>query len=190
VLGRSYNYTELIVLENQHLKFTNGDIQRNSDPIKICEYGKGMCREFAILYAELCISQGYNCRIVQDFSHAWNEVYLNGTWTRVDASLNSTSSRAIGYPLFFEKEKGWTVPILALAFENSSITDVTATYNSNHWNMLSPLPVTALIVLFTLCISLIVKCLIVPIKKTKDQTVTQTHQLNFNFLKKSLITTS
>ena len=107
LLGKSYNYTELIVWENQHLNFTYGNIQRNDDPIKIYEYGKGRCGEFATLYAELCISQGYQCRIVDLIfnDHAFNEVYLNNTWTRVDASLNSTSSRAIGYPMFFEKKK-------------------------------------------------------------------------------------
>jgi hypothetical protein len=172
-LGRSYNYEELIIWENQHLKFSSEDIERNSDPIKIYEYGKGMCREFAILYAELCVCQGYSCRIVQDFSHAWDEIYLNDTWTRVDASLNDTSSRAIGYPMFFEKEKGWIVPILALAFENSSIIDVTGTYNSNHWSLLSPLPVAVLIFLFASFILVIVKFLIVPMKKAKNQTATQ-----------------
>jgi hypothetical protein len=138
-LGRSYNYSELIVWENAHLNFTYGQIDRNNDPIKIYQYGQGRCDEFATLYAELCISQGYQCRIVTLVfnDHVFNEVLLNGTWTRVDASLNDTSSRAIGYQMFFEKESGWNPPIIALAFENSSIVDVTSTYRSDGWNLLS-----------------------------------------------------
>ena len=88
LLGRSYNYTELITWENQHLNFSYEDITRNNDPIKIYEYGKGRCEEFAILYSELCVSQGYQCRIVASIfnDHVFNEVKLNGTWTRVDSS--------------------------------------------------------------------------------------------------------
>ena len=61
VLGRNYNYRELIEWEWQHITWLdNSELnpQRNSDPIKIYEYGKGKCREFTILYAELCISPG------------------------------------------------------------------------------------------------------------------------------------
>jgi Flp pilus assembly protein TadB len=144
LLGRSYNYTELIVWENQQLNFSGA--LRSDDPIKIYENHQGMCGEFATLYAELCISQGYRCRIVDNVfnDHAFNEVLLpNGTWIRVDASLNSTGSRAVGYPEFFVKEVGWNPPILSLAFENSSITEVTSTY-SNGFMLLSP---TTLIVL-------------------------------------------
>jgi hypothetical protein len=167
LLEKSYNYTELIVWENQHLNFTYANIQRNTDPIKIYQYGKGRCEEFATLYAELAISQGYRCRIVQMVfnDHAFNEVLLtNGTWIRVDASLNDTSSRAVGYPMFFEKEKGWTPPILALAFENSSIVDVTSTYRSDGFNLFSPISMIVLVTLFLLSSAAITKLLILPQK--------------------------
>ena len=163
LLGRSYNYTELIVWENKHLNFSYGNIQRNDDPIKIFEYGKGLCGEFAILYAELCISQGYRCRIVHNIfgDHVFNEVLeTNGTWIRVDASLNDTSSRAIGYPMFFEKEPGWSPPILALAFENSSIVDVTSTYRSDHLSLISPVSLATLTIIFAVCIAAIMKFLV------------------------------
>jgi hypothetical protein len=139
VLGRSYNYTELIVWENEHLAFVEGVIERNTDPIRIYEYGKGKCGEFAILYAQLCISQGYRCRVIDSIfgDHAWNEVKLNGTWTRVDASpTGAPMLENIGYPLFYE-EKWGTPPILALAFEGSSIVDVTSNYRSDRWSLVS-----------------------------------------------------
>jgi len=45
-------------------------------------------------------------------------------------------SENIGYPLFYE-EKWHTPPILALAFEDSSIVDVTSNYRSDHQSLLS-----------------------------------------------------
>jgi hypothetical protein len=165
LLGTSYNYTQLIVWENQHLNFTYSNIPRNTDPIRIFQYGEGRCGEFAILYAELCISQGYRCRIVDNVfnDHEFNEVLLtNGTWIRVDASLNSTSSRAVGYPTFFVKEKGWGAPILSFAFENSSIVDVTSTYNNNGFRLDSPITITLLILICAISIIAIVKYLIQP----------------------------
>ncbi len=168
LLGRSYNYTELIVWEQQHLTFCNkSDLQRNTDPIKIYEYGKGMCGEFAILYAELAISQGYQCRIVDNVfnDHVFNEVLLsNGTWLRVDTSLDANDSREIGCPMFFVQQKGWGAPILSLAFENSSIVDVTRTYWNDGFDLLSPLFIVILVALFALCIVAITKFLIIPPK--------------------------
>lgn len=168
-LGRSYNYTELIVWENKHLNFTYADIERNTDPVKIYEYRKGRCEEFATLYATLCISQGYRCRIVHSVynDHVFNEVMeANGTWIRVDASLNDTSSRAIGYPMFFEKEEGWRAPILSLAFENSSITEVTSTYRSDGFTILSPTTIIVLASLFAFLMVTITKELITSPKPT------------------------
>lgn len=177
LLIRSYNYTELIVWENKHLNFTYEDIERNNDPIKIYEYGKGRCEEFAALYAGLCISQGYRCRIVHNVfnDHVFNEVLeTNGTWIRVDASLNDTSSRAVGYPMFFEKEKGWGAPILALAFENSSIVEVTSTYRSDGFTLFSPLLIAILAALFVICLVAINMFLIFPANmKTKSNNKNQ-----------------
>jgi hypothetical protein len=168
LLGTSYNYTELIIWENQHLNFTYGNIDRNDDPIKIYEYGKGRCQEFATLYATLCISQGYRCRIVDNIlnDHVFNEVLLpNGTWTRVDASLNPTGSGAVGNQMFFEDN--WGAPILSLAFENSSITDVTSTYRSDNLSLLSQAPLLLIALVSTVALIGIVKYLIAP--KTPTQ---------------------
>jgi hypothetical protein len=173
VLGRSYNYTELIVWENQHLNFTYANIARNDDPIKIYEYGKGRCQEFATLYAALCISQGYRCRIVDNIlnDHVFNEVLQpNGTWIRVDASLGENDSRAVGYPMFFVKEKGWGAPILSLGFENSTIINVTSTFRNDGFDPLSPTVITILSVLFAFCIVAITKFLILTKQTDKRDT--------------------
>jgi len=163
LLGKSYNYTELIIWENQHLNFTYGNIDRNDDPIKIYEYGKGRCQEFATLYATLCISEGYRCRVVDNIlsDHVFNEVLLaNGTWTRVDSSLNPTGSGAVGNPMFFEEN--WGAPILSLSFENSTITEVTSTYRSDGFSLFSLPSVAILIAMFVFFMIAIAKMLIFP----------------------------
>jgi len=140
VLGRSYSYTELYQWENSILHWnSSANMVFYSDPIQIYQYGQARCGGYAILYAELCISQGYEARIVVNIfgDHVWNEVRLNGSWTRVDASpTGADMNENIGYPLFYEKE--WNAaPVLALAFENSSIVDVTSNYRSDRWSLLS-----------------------------------------------------
>ena len=150
VLGRKYDYEELIVWmwdKIEWLDDSEPNLQRNTDPIQIYEYGKGKCMEFAILYSALCISQGYRTRIIDApiNDHAWTEINLEGEWTRVDSSLGRNDTRAIGYPMFFEKEPNWTAPIIALGFEGSVIVDVTATYRIDRLQIL-PLAVFTSIV--------------------------------------------
>jgi hypothetical protein len=168
LLGKSYNYSELIVWENSQLNFSGA--KRSDDPIKIYENHQGMCGEFATLYATLAISQGYRCRIVDNVfnDHVFNEVLLsNGTWIRVDASLNSTSPRAIGYPMFFEKEAGWLPPALALAFEKSTITEVTSTYRSDGFTLISA-PSLIVIGSFFGAMAILITNLLISTKKSNN----------------------
>jgi hypothetical protein len=179
LLGTSYNYTELIIWENQHLNFTYGNIDRNDDPIKIYEYGKGRCQEFATLYATLCISQGYRCRIVDNIfnDHVFNEVLLsNGTWTRADASLNANGIGAVGNPMFFEKNQGWGAPILSLAFENSTIVDVTSTYRSDSFSPSSLFSIVLLVIMFLIPSIVILKFLILPLKSPTQKLIRPNEQ--------------
>jgi hypothetical protein len=165
VLGKSYNYTELIQWENSSLKWNSSlSMIVYDDPIEIYEYHQARCRGYAILYAELCISQGYQCRIVINVfgDHAWNEVKIDGNWTRVDASpTGAPMSENIGHPLFYE-EKWHAPPILALAFEDSSIVDVTGNYRSDHGSLLSASTIVIVLisVWFAFCIFMIWKKLL------------------------------
>lgn len=179
-LGGSYDYKELIVWEWQHIEWlydSEPNPQRNTDPIRIFEYGKGKCREFTILYAELCISQGYQCRIISAplNDHAWTEVKINGEWIRVDSSLGPNDTRAINYPMFFEKEDGWNPPIIALAFEDLSIVDVTPTYRSDSWSIFSLINIffVGLASWFSVCLYLIFK----KVQKTLSVTVNYNSQI-------------
>jgi hypothetical protein len=167
VLGRSYNYTELLQWENSVLSWnSSSSMIFYTDPIEIYEYHQARCGGYAILYAELCISQGYQCRIVVSIfgDHAWNEVKIDGNWTRVDASpTGAPMSENIGYPLFYE-EKWHTPPILALAFEDSLIVDVTSNYRSDHRSLLSVSTVVIALVgvWLAVCIYIIWKKLLCP----------------------------
>jgi hypothetical protein len=164
VLGRSYNYTELIQWMESNMSWDkSGSVSQYSDPIDIYRFGKARCGGYSILYAELCVSQGYQARIVVNLfgDHAWDEVKIDENWIRVDASptgetLSENISYHIGCPLFYE-EVWHTPPILALAFENSSVVDVTGNYRSDHWSMLSPLTLFLVFVAswFSLCIYLV-----------------------------------
>lgn len=167
LLGRHYNYTVLIQWKNATVHWNNSSSMIvYTDPIEIYEYHQARCGGYAILYAELCISQGYQCRIVDSIftDHEWNEVKIDGNWTRVDASpTGAPMNENIGYPLFYE-EKWHTPPILALAFENSSVVDVTSNYRSDHWSLMSFSTIVFVFISawFAVCIFLIWKKLIFP----------------------------
>lgn len=164
LLGRNYNYTELIQWEQANIKWnSSSSMQVHTDPIKIYEYGQARCGGYAILYVTLCLSQGYEARMVVNIfgDHAWAEIKLNNTWTRVDPSpTGAPISDNIGYPLFYE-ERWRTPPILVLAFDGSSIVDVTSNYRSDGWSLLSLATVIFVFmsIWFAICISIIWKFL-------------------------------
>jgi len=69
--------------------------------------GKGDCTEQAVLTAALCRAAGIPCRVVvglvyvesyQDrencfISHAWNQAYVDGKWTCLDATVGAHAAR-------------------------------------------------------------------------------------------------
>jgi hypothetical protein len=171
LLNRNYNYTELIQWENANIHWNDSaSMESYSEPIQIYEYGQARCAGYAILYAELCISQGYEARVVVNIfgDHVWTEIKLNNTWTRVDSSpTGAPMSDNIGYPLFYE-ERWHTPPILALAFEGSSIVDVTSNYRSDRWSLLSLTTVVFLFIgaWFAICIGIIWKFLFRPLRES------------------------
>ena len=69
---------------------------------------KGICSDFAVLFASMCRSQGIPCKVVlgyyikTEYYHAWNEVLVNGEYVIVDTSGDSQTkqynfSRTEGY---------------------------------------------------------------------------------------------
>ncbi|MBQ2940570.1 MAG: transglutaminase domain-containing protein [Clostridia bacterium] len=60
---------------------------------------KGICYDFANLFAAFCRSQNIPCYAVDGISrtnstdrHTWNRVYYNGTWWNVDITSDVTST--------------------------------------------------------------------------------------------------
>lgn len=63
--------------------------------------GKGICFDYAALMAAMCRSQGIPCKLVIGDAdgeyHAWNLVYINGSWQLYDATLGAAGQRASSY---------------------------------------------------------------------------------------------
>ena len=62
--------------------------------------------------------------------------------------------------MFFENSAGWYAPILSLAFEDSTITEVTSTYRSDGFTMFSVPTIIVLVSLFAFTVFAITKELI------------------------------
>jgi transglutaminase-like putative cysteine protease len=59
------------------------------NPNSFLETKKGICYDYASLFAAMCRSQGLPCMIVKGYSnkgilHAWNKVYIENRWYFVD----------------------------------------------------------------------------------------------------------
>lgn len=67
------------------------------DPDKTLSSGKGICFDYASLAAAMLRSQGIPCKVLtgyitpDDIYHAWNMVYINGTWKTVTISVNANT---------------------------------------------------------------------------------------------------
>lgn len=112
--------------------------ERNTDPAKILESGKGRCEEFSILYVAACLAQSYQSRIVVaiDVSnprnligqHVWAEVKLEG-WVHVDPSDRVWNQTGRYEAWSWGKNIGLKIKIYA--FEDGKIEDVTLNYKRN-----------------------------------------------------------
>ena len=62
---------------------------------------KGICYDYSALFAAMLRSQGIPTKLVKGYAtptgdvyHAWNEVYVNGTWKVVDTTTDAPSVQA------------------------------------------------------------------------------------------------
>ena len=134
---QDYNFTELYDWVHEKLVFVplNETFERNTDPAKILESGKGRCEEFSILYVAACLAHGYQSRIIVavDVSnpisfighHVWAEVKLDG-WVHVDPSDRVWNEPYRYEGWFWGKDIGSKVTLYA--FEDGKIEDVTSNY--------------------------------------------------------------
>lgn len=58
---------------------------------KILKNKKGICYDYAMLFAVMCRSQNIPCYIEKGYKkngyHAWNKVYVNGMWYSIDLTI-------------------------------------------------------------------------------------------------------
>ena len=71
---------------------TDGVIKiHRPDPVSVLSSGKGVCYDFAVLFAAMCRSQDIPCFIEKGYFgstyHAWNRVYINEKWYGVDLTI-------------------------------------------------------------------------------------------------------
>ena len=64
---------------------------------------KGICYDFAHLFASLCRSQNIPCYVVDGtpynpatYCHTWNRVYFNGSWRNMDATFDTVQIKSKG----------------------------------------------------------------------------------------------
>lgn len=97
----------------QNMKYDYQKIKRLNPGYKpdmdtVLADGKGICYDYSALYAGMLRSIGVQAKLIKGYSavttayHAWNEVYLNGSWVIVDATYDSFMVHN-GYSYNFEK---------------------------------------------------------------------------------------
>lgn len=65
---------------------------------------KGICYDFAQLFAALCRSQNIPCYVVDgtkydnaNYHHTWNRVYFDGAWWNTDVTFDTSQTRKRGH---------------------------------------------------------------------------------------------
>ena len=75
-------------------KVKNGSVTNYTPNTRqILKNKKGICYDLSALYAAMCRSQGIPCKIETGYTnsgeyHAWNRVYVNGKWVKVDITAS------------------------------------------------------------------------------------------------------
>ena len=93
-------------------KIKNGEIASYVPNTRsVLKAKKGICYDLSALYAAMCRSQGIPCTIKKGYVngtyHAWNKVYINGKWKKVDitASIAKKSASTISVKYVFNDKK-------------------------------------------------------------------------------------
>lgn len=119
---------ELLEWLHSKVEFDKKITIRHNDPFEIIHYGRGMCREFSVLYNAICLVNGYRARLILDMTdHVWVEVWerKSSRWIHIDPS-----EKRIDDPEMYERD--WKKDLKEVyAFENGKIEDVTKSYKMN-----------------------------------------------------------
>lgn len=66
----------------------------------ILKDGKGICYDYSVLFAAMLRSQGIPAKLIKGYRdgmsayHAWNEVYLDGSWKVIDTTYDASLKKA------------------------------------------------------------------------------------------------
>lgn len=69
------------------------------------DYGITMCHSDSKLFKACMDRLGIPCRIIENDSHGWNEVYINDTWVGVDISYERKTSKPGSYIYFNDNNR-------------------------------------------------------------------------------------
>ncbi len=65
---------------------------------------KGICGDYSVLFATMCRAQGIPCMVVEGYVtttskvyHAWNKVYVNGSWKFYDTTFDAGGGKGSNY---------------------------------------------------------------------------------------------
>ncbi len=79
------------IIENIKYDYAYDPVYQYFDSFNTLQTKKGVCYDFAHLFAAYCRSQGISCYVVDGncktnraAKHSWNRVYFNGSWWDVD----------------------------------------------------------------------------------------------------------
>jgi len=85
----------LAIYVNSHINYTDSETGNERDALWVLENGKGVCVEYATLFAALARAEGIPVRYLSGYAyderregwvgHTWNEAYI-GEWVPVDAT--------------------------------------------------------------------------------------------------------
>ncbi len=85
------------IAENIEYDYAYDPVYQYFDSSHILQTKKGVCYDFAHLFAAYCRSQGIPCYVVDGScktnraaKHSWNRVYFNGSWWEVDLTNDAT----------------------------------------------------------------------------------------------------
>lgn len=78
----------------------------------ILKEGKGICYDYSVLFGAMLRSRGIPAKLIKGYRddikvyHAWNEVYVDGSWKIIDTAYDASALKAgTSYQMFQDKNK-------------------------------------------------------------------------------------
>lgn len=88
------------IINNMEYDYEFDAFYQHFDVNKTLRTKKGICFDFANLFAAFCRSQNIRCYILDGYlrrdttvQHAWNRVYMNGEWWNLDVTSDTISTQ-------------------------------------------------------------------------------------------------